>query len=81
MKVDVIQASECNFGKLSWWSNWIDIAVVNHSSVALLVQMKVSRTNAKKFKCTAIAPEAIGGRIGVHCSDIGDLMPMKKEQQ
>lgn len=75
MKVDVIQADDIKFGRFSWWSNWIDVAVFDHSYKCYLVQMKVSRTNQKKFKAINISPSLWNS--GPRANDIGDLTQMK----
>lgn len=50
MKVDVITVEQVNIPRFRWWSNWIDVAVFDYDFRPFLLQMQVSRTNAKKFK-------------------------------
>ena len=54
MKVDVLQAKDVSFKWYQYWSDWVDIAVFNYGGYGYLLQMIVSRTNAKKFKCVAM---------------------------
>lgn len=52
MKVDVITLEEAKVPKFCWWSRWIDIAIFDYrGEYGYLLQMKVSRLNAKRFKC------------------------------
>lgn len=53
-KVDVITKEQAKFSKWCWWSDWVDICLFSYGEVYLL-QMKVSRTNAKKFKSIRLA--------------------------
>ena len=77
MKVDVIEVSEAGFGRFSWWSNWVDVAVFDYGSDSYLIQMKVSRKNKKKFRNTKLS-----GRFyqlaEVSLKDVGNLTQMKK---
>ncbi len=50
MKVDVLQVSGAKIGRFSWWSNWVDVSVFNYGGYGHLLQMKVSRSNKKKFR-------------------------------
>ncbi len=59
--------------KFSWWSKWIDIAVFDHSCKPYLVQMKVSRTNKKKFR--SVSTVGLMGRYS-NSGIIGDLNQM-----
>ncbi|MDD3814410.1 MAG: hypothetical protein PHZ02_07165 [Desulfocapsaceae bacterium] len=54
MKVDVLTVDDVVFKKWRWWSNWIDIAVFDYTSEPFLIQMRISRTNSKKFKAVNI---------------------------
>ena len=78
MKVDVVQVSDIKFKWYSLWSDWIDVAVFDYASSAHLLQMKVSRTNKKRFR----SPEIKGSSILFHASptvqQMGDLTPMKR---
>lgn len=76
MKVDVIQASDATFRRWQWWSDWIDIAVINYEYRPYLVQMRVSRTNAKQFTTSCITGLLYRQAT---CGDIGDLTSMNKE--
>lgn len=78
MKVDVIQAEESTFkSKLCWWSNWIDIAIVDISCEPFLIQMSVSRTNKKKFRNSKVTGCLLYKQVPA--SAIGDLKTMKSE--
>ena len=56
MKVDVITVDDeaVKIAKWRWWSNWIDIAISDYDSRPWLIQMSVSRANAKRFKAVSI---------------------------
>ena len=73
MKVDVITVEEVPIGKWSWFSRWIDIAVFDYECRPWLVQMRVSRTNAKSFRAVSIT-----GRYykQTTAQQIGDLTQM-----
>ena len=77
MKVNVLQASDISFKKWRWWSDWIDVCVFTGSySQGHLLQMKISRSNSKRFKCLKLT-----GFFGTHCPTIneaGDLVQMKR---
>ena len=72
-KVDVLTSKDVTFKKYRWWSDWVDIAVLNHSYTGYLLQMKVSRTNAKKFN--AIPMEGYVAYANI--SQAGDLVQME----
>lgn len=74
-KVNITTADNVEFGKLRWWSNWIDIAVVDWAGTSgFLIQMKISRTNAKKFKAIKLF-NRFGENMTSH--QISDLTQMK----
>lgn len=76
MKVDVLQVKQAKFrNKFCWWSNWIDIAVYNWGDGSYLIQMKVSRTNKKKFHSI----HTTGRGWGANTNQVGDLTQMSKE--
>ena len=54
MKVDVLTVESIEIKKYRWWSNWVDVCVFDYGGSGYLLQMKVSRFNAKKFKCIAM---------------------------
>lgn len=56
MQVNVIQAKDITFKKWRWWSDWIDIVVFEDSCRCHLLQMRVSRTNAKQFNSIPLTP-------------------------
>ena len=77
MKVDVLQVSEAKFRtRFSWWSLWIDIAVFDYECEPHLIQMKVSRTNSKKFK-TMSTTGFLYRQAKV--SEVGNLTQMNKQ--
>lgn len=80
MKVDVAEVSQAVFRRLSWWSNWIDIAIFNHSTEPYLIQMSVSRRNKKKFRSVKISGKAWQLRQ-VTAQSIGSLTQMKDAEK
>ena len=76
MKVDVIEVSKAVFGRFSWWSNWIDVAVFNHGTEPYLIQMQVSRKNKKRFRSVKISGKQWQLRQ-VRADQVGDLTQMK----
>lgn len=54
VKVNVITVEDVPIQKWSWFSRWIDIAVFEYECRPWLVQMRVSRTNAKSFRAVSI---------------------------
>lgn len=78
MKVDVITVDDeaVKIAKWRWWSNWIDIAISDYDSRPWLIQMSVSRANAKRFKAVSIT----GFRYKqATLLSIGDLTQMEGE--
>lgn len=73
-KVDIITCNEVKFGKLSWWSNWVDIAVYDYECRPWLIQMKVNRYNKKEFRSVAITGRAYKQTSTIK---VGDLTQMK----
>ncbi len=55
-QVPVLQLDEVKIARFHWWSKWQDVCLYNHALVPYLVQMRVSRTNAKQFKVRPITP-------------------------
>lgn len=74
-KVNVFTADDVDFGKLRWWSNWIDVSTYNYDNKPWLIQMKISRTNKKKFRSVNISGMSAGI---VRLGDIGDLTQMRR---
>ena len=79
MKVDVIEVGQAVFGRFSWWSNWIDVAVFNNSTQPYLIQMQVSRKNKKKFRSVKISGKEWQLRQ-VRVEQVGDLTQMKESE-
>lgn len=58
-KVDVLTVDDVNIPRWRWWSCWIDVCLFDmnpdggHANCHLL-QMRVSRRNAKQFKAIKI---------------------------
>lgn len=78
MKVDVLQVAQAEFKKFSWWSNWVDVAVYNWAGdQGYLLQMKVSRTNAKRFKSRSVTG-FLASNVSV--GTIGDLTQMSADK-
>ena len=78
MKVDVLQVADATFPRFGWWSNWVDICLYDYYSRPYLLQMRVSRRNAKQFRNVCIS-----GRIyrQVHTSTVGDLTPTTRSAE
>lgn len=55
MKVAVLTVADVQIGRWRWWSDWIDIAVFDFGYTGYLLQMKISRTNAKRFTVRAFS--------------------------
>lgn len=74
MKVSVLTVDDVVIKNWRWWSDWVDIAIFDYESRPWLVQMSVSRTNAKKFKAISVT-----GRIYKQTTAqvIGDLVQME----
>lgn len=77
MKVDVLTVSDVEIKKWRWWSNWIDVAAFNYGGDGYLLQMKVSRTNSKKFR--AVAYKAIYNLVHASINEAGDLTQMARK--
>lgn len=76
MKVDVLTVADVPIKRWHWWSNWIDVAVFDYQSRPYLIQMRISRTNAKQFQAISM----IGPwykQATTH--EIGNLTQMKAE--
>ncbi|QBQ71165.1 hypothetical protein S0112_050 [Shewanella phage S0112] len=76
MKVDILQVEEATFKRFHWWSNWVDVAVYNYDSKPYLIQMRISRTNRKKFRSVCIT--GFSNNLS-NTSHIGDLTHMHKQ--
>jgi len=76
MKVEVLTVDEVKISKFRWWSNWVDIAVFDYGYCGHLLQMKISRRNAKRFKC--VAYQNLGGAIHADVGQAGDLTQTNK---
>ncbi len=74
MKVNVITVEDVKIGRWSWFSKWIDVAVFDYEYRPFLLQMRISRTNAKSFRTVSMT-----GLLSrqVYVKDIGDLTQMK----
>lgn len=79
MNVNVLQIEEAKFKRYWWWSNWVDIAVFDFESTPFLLQMKVSRTNKKRFNATRMTGAFIYRQST--CQEIGDLTQMDSKIQ
>jgi hypothetical protein len=71
MKVNVITVEDVKIGRWSWFSKWIDVAVFDYRFRPFLLQMRISRTNAKSFRVVSMA-----GNLLADAKDIGDLTQM-----
>ena len=74
MKVEVLTVKDVEIKKWHWWSNWIDIAVFQHGYSGYLLQMRIGRSNVKKFRVARMA--GMDAECCMH--DAGDLTHMKK---
>ncbi len=77
MKVNVLTANDVKIKKWRLYSDWIDIAIFYHDYKSYLIQMRISRTNAKQFRTVSIT------RFHTYCSpeSIGDLTQMEKNNE
>lgn len=75
MKVNVMQDVDVKFSKYSWWSKWIDVAVYDYGHQSYLIQMKISRRNAKRFK--SVKTNGFTLSASANSMQVGDLTPMK----
>jgi hypothetical protein len=75
MKVCVLTVEDVKISKWRWWSKWIDIAVFDFECRPWLIQMKISRTNGKKFRSISIVGSFYKQAT---TREIGDLTPMLK---
>ena len=76
MKVDVLTVADVEFGRLQWWSNWIDVAVFDYNCRPFLLQMRINRINGKQFKAICITGPWY--KQATACA-ISDLTQMTKE--
>lgn len=78
MKVEVLTVDQVKIRPWRWWSNWIDVCVFGYAGVGYVLQMRVSRTNAKQF-----AHRGMRSAFGVAYAserDAGDLVQMPSPQ-
>jgi len=76
MKVDVITVAEATFkSRWRWWSNWIDVAMFDYKYETFLIQMRVSRTNAKAFRSVCVTGDFFYRQVTT--TTVGDLTQMK----
>lgn len=76
MKVEVLTVDQVRIKPWRWWSDWIDVCVFSYVGVGYLLQMRVSRTNAKQF--TTRGMRALIGFTYATPSDAGDLIQMPR---
>lgn len=77
-KVNVTTVDDVKISRWRWWSNWIDVCVVEFNYQGYLLQMAVSRTNSKKFKLVAFKAGYNMANCGAR---VGDLTQMRGEKQ
>ena len=75
MKVDVLTIEDITIPKWRWWSNWIDVAVFNFGGFGYLLQMKISRTNVKRFTTRRFS--GVINTAHASTSDVGSLTAME----
>ena len=79
MKVDVLQVKDVEFSGFSWWSKWVDVAVFDFDHQGHLLQMKISRSNKKRFKVRTFSSGAFSwGVAAPKLYEVGDLTQMKR---
>jgi len=77
-KVDVLTVEDVNIKRFRWWSNWVDVAVFNYGGYGWLLQIKISRTNKKKFN----AVEFKGGNTApANTAEAGNLQQMSSDKE
>lgn len=80
MKIDVLTAAEAKFRRFCWWSDWVDIAVFANYDTGHLLQMRVSRRNAKQFRTVAFKswwnPLTSAG-----AGQVEDLVQMRRDRE
>lgn len=79
MKVEVLTVEQVRIKQWRWWSNWIDICTFSYGHTGYLLQMRISRTNAKQF-----AHRRMLSRVGVaevNAHEAGDLTQMGSRTQ
>ena len=75
-EIKVLTVDDVKIDRFRWWSNWVDVGVFTHGGDGYLLQMKISRFNAKKFITRSyISGIRIDGTYVSH-SAIGDLVQM-----
>jgi len=80
MKVTVLTVDDVKIRRWHWWSNWIDVAVFDFAGAGHLLQMRISRTNAKQFRCRKFASPFSMGVPYANIVEAGDLVQMEREQ-
>lgn len=73
MKVEVLTVNDIDIPRWRWWSNWIDVAVFDFGTSGYLLQMKVSRTNRKRFNHIPLKGVGV---VCAHTGQAGDLVQM-----
>lgn len=76
MKINVLTIDDVRFGALRWWSAWIDVCVFDYNCTPYLLQMRISRTNKKAFRCVRITGSIVYRQAT--CGAIGDLTQMPR---
>jgi len=79
-KVNVITDIDVEFGKYSWWSKWVDIAVYDYNSVPWLIQMKVSRSNKKKFRSVSMTGIFYKQSTSIAVGDLTQMKALVKDE-
>ena len=74
MKINVLQVERATFKKWTWWSNWVDVAVFNHSYHGYLLQMRINRFNRKSFRTAGF--NNLDSSVYASVEQVGDLTPM-----
>lgn len=75
--VKVLTVADVEIKKWRWWSDWIDIAVFDYGGCGHLLQMSISRTNCKRFKCKEFSD--ILSSIAPSIEKTGDLIDINEK--
>lgn len=72
--ISILTNDDVKIDRWRWWSKWIDVAACNYDGAGFLLQMKISRTNSKRFK--TISLKSTLGAAYFNTTSIGDLVQM-----
>jgi len=78
MKVDVLQVEYVRIKWFRWFSNLVDICTFDYAGNGYLLQMRISRTNAKQFK--AVQMKGFMGIDHPSSQTVGSLLGMNDDK-